>query len=146
MANTHTHTWMGEFGHESCKPTLLAGDHPSIRSLRRKLTEATREHIARDNPGGLYYSRLDSDRKRVYGCKSKMKLSSAYPRQFAVTFLEHHKSGVEQWRKKLEETYDCDSDSDYDFECNDTWDDLKLDELKRDSIDIWCSRGVGCDL
>ncbi|CAE7022422.1 unnamed protein product [Symbiodinium natans] len=77
-------TWMGLFGHELPKATILTGNLPSLPTLRRVLTNASRKQIKnrQKKTGGAKFYTRDADGK-VTGNKS-LQNTAAYTAEFCT--------------------------------------------------------------
>ena len=135
------HTWLGLYGHESCKPTLLWSNAPWINETKRKMTKSLKNNFNKKLTRTVYIDGC----KKVYGEKADMKESQAYPREFvdfiANKYIEHR---PELDQRASDDYARSSSDSDYPHTHNDEWDDCDLSEWVGTMRQIWIEKGPGC--
>ena len=138
-------TWLGLFGHESCKPTKLWGTPPWMPSLKRKLTQPDRDAIASKGKN-LTITQWKAGKKKVYGNKKAMKSSQSYPQEF-TDFIAAQQVAFENSSvgRTAEASYDdSSSESDFEYHHADDWDDCQLTDWIASIRNKWATEGYGC--
>jgi hypothetical protein len=119
------HTYMGEFGGETPKPTRLWSNHKGIRNLVRTL-----------NPSKYEKSNLtviDAEKKAagiaaVTGSKSELKMSQAYPLGYGKAVHELYATSSQQHTHPQDEEMD-EFENGCEPSASDLWDDAWMTEI-----------------
>ena len=121
-----THTWMGCFMAPTCKPTRLWSTAPCVlQKLTRQMDAQTRKRCSSDEVVSINYNAHTVHGMTVTG-GSRLKETQEYTPQYAKAVVDAYFDWKAAQQRPSDES---ESESDYQDDGGDPWDDLNLKEV-----------------